>query len=148
MNRRSTGDLTQALMDTADLNEYLSENDALLLHDGVAELLNDLCMRKRLAKASLAREAGMSEVYLHQIISGRRRPSRDRVLCLCVAMGATLDEAQALLRQCGCAALYPKDRRDAIILYCLNRRKTLAETQELLQSMELTILGGDNGYGG
>ena len=44
--------------------------------------------------------------------------------------------------------LYPKLRRDAIILYCLNRRKTLAETQELLQSMELTILGGDNGYGG
>lgn len=132
MNRRSTGDLTQALMDTADLNEYLSENDALLLHDGVAELLNDLCMRKRLAKASLAREAGMSEVYLHQIISGRRRPSRDRVLCLCVAMGATLDEAQALLRQCGCAALYPKDRRDAIILYGLLHRQSLDQVNDLL----------------
>lgn len=132
MNRRSTGDLTQALMDTADLNEYLSENDALLLHDGVAELLNELCLRKRLSKASLARAAGMSEVYLHQIISGRRSPSRDRVLCLCVAMEATLDEAQALLRQCGYAALYSKGRRDAIILYGLLHRQSLDQVNDLL----------------
>ena len=76
MNKKNTGDLTQALMASADLNKYLSENDAILLHDGVAELLNELCLRKRLSKASLARAAGMSEVYLHQIISGRRSPSR------------------------------------------------------------------------
>lgn len=38
-------------------------------------------------KAALARKAGMSEVYLHQVFSGRRKPSRDRLLCLCVGLG-------------------------------------------------------------
>ena len=140
MNRRSTGDLTQALMDTADLNEYLSENDALLLHDGVAELLNDLCMRKRLAKASLAREAGMSEVYLHQVFSGRRNPSRDRLLCLCIGLEATLEETQCLLKQSAYAQLYPKSKRDAIITYgILHHMELHAINDKLFAENEKTL---------
>lgn len=38
-------------------------------------------------------------------------------LCLCFGLSATLEETQELLKQCGFAQLYPKDRRDAIILY-------------------------------
>lgn len=70
------------------------------------------------------------------------------MLQLAFGLGVGVEETQRLLRLADRSPLYPKLRRDAIILYCLNRRKTLAETQELLQSMELTILGGDNGYGG
>ena len=41
------------------------------------------------------------------------------MLCLCFGLGATLDEAQELLRSCGYAELYPRVRRDAIITYGL-----------------------------
>ena len=51
----------------------------------------------------------MSEVYLHQVFSGRRRPSRDRLVCICIGLKATLDEAQELLKQAGYAQLYPKN---------------------------------------
>ena len=32
----------------------------------------------------------MSEIYLHQIFAGRRTPSRNRLLCLCYGLGATV----------------------------------------------------------
>ncbi len=40
----------------------------------------------------------MSEIYLHQIFAGRRNPSRNRLLCLCYGLEATVDETQELLK--------------------------------------------------
>ena len=67
----------------------------------------------------------MSEIYLHQIFAGRRTPSRNRLLCLCYGLGATIEETQELLRLCGIAELYPKRNRDAIIYYGLLHRLDL-----------------------
>lgn len=57
----------------------------------------------------------MSEVYLHQVFGGRRKPSRDRLLCLCIGLEATLEETQRILLQASYAQLYPKNKRDSII---------------------------------
>jgi len=46
-------------------------------------------------------------------------PSRNRLLCLCYGLEATVDETQELLKLCGMAQLYPKLKRDAIIYYGL-----------------------------
>ena len=67
----------------------------------------------------------MSEIYLHQIFAGRRTPSRNRLLCLCYGLGATIEETQELLRLCGIAELYPKRKRDALIYYGLLHRLDL-----------------------
>lgn len=78
--------------------------------------LTRLYETKDLTKAELARRSGISEVYLHQVFAGRRNPSRDRLLCICVGLGITLDETQRMLTQGGYAQLYPRTRRDAIIM--------------------------------
>ena len=44
-----------------------------------------------------------------------RTASRDRLLCLCIGMGATLEETQRILKQATYAQIYPKIKRDAII---------------------------------
>ena len=84
------------------------------------------------SKAELARRAGMSTVYLYQILSGRRRPSRDKLICLCFGLGCSLDTAQELLKKNGFLGLYPKNRRDAIILYSLSKGISLQETNDKL----------------
>ena len=73
----------------------------------------------------LAKQAGMSEIYLHQIFAGRRTPSRNRLLCLCYGLEASIEETQELLRLCGIAELYPRRKRDAIIYYGLLHRLDL-----------------------
>ena len=119
MDKKNTDGLRQKLMDSTDLSQFLSRNQEQFVDKSVAELLNHLFEKKNISKAVLAKQAGMSEIYLHQIFAGRRTPSRNRLLCLCYGLEASIEETQELLRLCGMAELYPKLKRDAIIYYGL-----------------------------
>ena len=119
MDKKNTDGLQQELMDSTDLSQFLSRNQEQYVDKSVAELLNHLFEKKNISKATLAKQAGMSEIYLHQIFAGRRTPSRNRLLCLCYGLEANIEETQELLRLCGMAELYPKLKRDAIIYYGL-----------------------------
>ena len=119
MDKKNTDGLQQELMDSTDLSQFLSRNQEQFVDKSVAELLNHLFEKKNISKATLAKQAGMSEIYLHQIFAGRRTPSRNRLLCLCYGLEASIEETQELLRLCGMAELYPKLKRDAIIYYGL-----------------------------
>lgn len=132
MKKKTTDDLRQELMDQPSIETYLSENQSCFTEMGILDLLESLRERCGLPKAEIARRSGMSEVYLHQVFSGRRNPSRDRLLALCVGMGASLEEANQLLRQAAYAQLYPRLRRDAIISHGLAHRRSLVEINEAL----------------
>ena len=84
----------------------------------------------------MARRSGISEVYLHQVFSGRRKPSRDRLLCICIGMGGTLEETQRLLTQASYAQLYPRTKRDAIISYGLVHQLPLDAVNDTLFAEE------------
>lgn len=132
MERKTTDDLRQELMDQPSIETYLSDNRSCFMEQGILDLLESLRERCGLPKAEIARRSGMSEVYLHQVFSGRRNPSRDRLMALCVGMGASLEEANQLLRQAAYAQLYPRLRRDAIISHGLAHRHSLVEINEAL----------------
>jgi transcriptional regulator with XRE-family HTH domain len=129
---KTTGDLREELMTQADIDTYIKENKAYFFTKSTATLLTELYEEKSLTKAALARKAGMSEVYLHQVFSGRRKPSRDRLLCLCIGLGATLEETQRLLKQAGYAQIYPKVKRDAIISHGIVHHAELSEINDKL----------------
>lgn len=141
MEEKTTGDLSQGLMNHGDIDSYLKDNQPFFTDLSVTELLVALYEKKTVAKAALARKAGMSEVYLHQVFSGRRNPSRDRLLCLCIGLGATLEEIQRLLRQATYAQLYPKIKREAIISYGIVHQLPLSEINDkLFAENEKTLL--------
>ena len=132
MREKSTGDLRQELMNQADLDKYIKDNEELFVDDDIAAMLTEFYQKKGLTKAELARRAGMSEVYLHQVFSGRRRPSRDRLLCICIGLGAALEETQTLLKRASYAQLYPRIRREAIICHGIIYGTPLAEINDTL----------------
>ena len=134
MERKSTNDLQNELMTAADLDRFLSENREAFVQEELPELLQELLLRSGLSKAVLAKRSGMSEVYLHQIFSGMRNPSRNRVICLCFGLSASVSEAQELLRRSGNAQLYSRNRRDAIILYALCNGQPLEQLNDRLFS--------------
>lgn len=141
MKPKSTGDLYQELMSDGNIDSYLKDNTPFFTNKSITDLLSALFERKSVTKANLARKAGMSEVYLHQVFSGRRRPSRDRLLCLCIGLDATLDETQNLLKQTVYAQLYPKRKRDAIIIYGIVHNKDLNQINDkLFAENEKTLL--------
>lgn len=129
---KNTDDLRQELMESPDLDQFLTDNQEDFDGGRIGEMLNTLFQKHRISKAALARLSGMSEVYLHQVFAGRRNPSRSRLLCLCFGLDATVEETQMLLKHCGHAQLYPKNRRDAIILYGLANNMDLFDVNDKL----------------
>ena len=140
MNEKSTDTLQQELMSTNNLDRFLTENDASFRDVPLQEAIQRIFDEKGMSKAQLAKQSGISEVYLHQLFSGRRFPSRSRLLCLCFGLGATVDEAQSLLQQARHAPLYSRDRRDAIIIFALSHHMTLFEANDKLFTENLDTL--------
>ena len=132
MERKITDDLQKELMGSNSLIEFLSANSDEFNSGGVQRLLTRLFEKRGITKSALAKQSGMSEIYVHQIFAGRRNPSRSRLICLCFGLGATLDETQELLRLAGLAPLYPRIRRDAIIIYGLVNGVGLHELNDKL----------------
>ncbi len=132
MQQKSTTNLQQELMDNPKLDSFLTDNETCFNQETAAQTLTRLFEQKALSKAALAKQAYMSEIYLHQIFAGRRNPSRNRLLCLCYGLDATLEETQELLKLCGHAQLYPKIRRDAIILYGIVHHEKLPRINDRL----------------
>ena len=132
MKEKSTDDLSQELMSQPNLDQYITENETYFADVDISTFLTKLYEKCGLSKAELARRAGMSEVYLHQVFSGRRRPSRDRLLCLCIGMDSTLEDVDLLLKGMGYAPVYPRLKRDAIIGHGLLHRTPLAEINDKL----------------
>lgn len=119
MKKKDTNDLQQELMSSPNLDSFLTDNHDSFNNEGVPEILSRLFQEKNISKATLAKQSGMSEIYLHQIFAGKRNPSRNRLISLCYGLGASLEESQELLKLCGLAQLYPRVRRDAILIYGL-----------------------------
>ena len=117
-----------------NLDRFLSENNENFRDTPLQLTL------QRLYKAALAKQSGISEVYLHQLFSGCRFPSRNRLLCVCFGLGASVEDAQDLLRQARHAPLYTRDRRDAIILYGLSHSMTLFQINDKLFTEKLDTL--------
>ena len=140
MNEKNTDTLQQELMRTNNLDRFLTENDASFRDVPLQESIQRIFDEKGMSKAQLAKQSGISEVYLHQLFSGRRFPSRSRLLCLCFGLGATVDEAQSLLQQARHAPLYSRDRRDAIIIFALSHHMTLFEVNDKLFTENLDTL--------
>ena len=132
MEKKSTGDLNQELMNQPNLDAYIHANQEFFLESNITNLLSQLHDQKAISKAELARRAGISEVYIHQVFSGRRRPSRDRLVCICIGLQATLEETQELLKRAGYAQLYPKNKREAIIAHGIVHGTALGEINDKL----------------
>lgn len=132
MEYKDTDALQQELMSANNLDRFLSENDESFRSESAQDILKRLFDARNITKAALAKQSGMSEVYLHQVFSGRRNPSRNRMLCLCFGLGATLEETQNLLVHCRLAPLYARDKRDAIIIFGLTHDMTLFQTNDTL----------------
>ena len=134
MEQKNTDGLQQELMTSPDLDAFLENNEGHFSTESASALLDCLLEKKGISKAALAKQSAMSEIYLYQILAGRRNPSRNRLLCLCFGLGASLDETQELLKRCGHSQLYPRIRRDAIIIYGLVHDMGLFEVNDKLFS--------------
>ncbi len=106
----------------------------------LASYLTRLLEEKGLKRSEVVRAAGLDATFGYQIFKGQRKASRNKVLQLVFALACTLREANRVLKAAGHNELYCKDRRDAIIIFCLTHGLDLRATdEELFRFGEATI---------
>ena len=98
------------------------------LPDYLQQLLDERGMKR----PEVVRQAGINPTFGYQIFVGQRNPSRNKLLQLAFAMKLSLRETNRLLQAGGCNELYCKNRRDAIIIFCITHGETLQTADEQL----------------
>lgn len=133
MIKKPTNDLMNELGNSKSIKSYLNENKDYLIDKNIAQILTDVLDQMNLKKSDVIQKAEISEVYGYQLFSGvKTNPSRDKILCICIAMGLTLEEIQNLLKLTGFAPLYPKSKRDSIIIFGINSSMSVFEINNSL----------------
>lgn len=119
-----------------------------LLEEGVVpqppplhEYLRQLCQSRGETAERVIERAGIDRAVGDQLFSGRRKPSRDRVIQLAFGLGLDMEETQQLLKTARHTFLYSRIKRDAAIIYCLSRNMEIAEAQNVLAGLNLPALG-------
>ena len=142
MNEKVTTDaLLKRLFKANDLEEFLKENEGEMQTADFCSVLAELTEEHGLTPARVIERSLIDRTYGYQLYSGKRKPSREKVLQLSIGLRLNMDETQTLLRAAGHSALYPRIRRDAVILYGIRKKMDVLEIQEYLQSFGLTLLG-------
>lgn len=136
----TTDELLARLFKSTNLMDFLGDGvipQPPLFH----EYLRQLCRDRGEIAERVIKRAGIDRTYGHQLFSGRRKPSRDKVIQLAFGFGLGVEGTQRLLKVARKPSLYPKLKRDAVVIYCLAQDMGIAEAQNVLADFELTALG-------
>ena len=130
---RLTEDLLARLLKAKRPEDYLDQGETL--DRTLADYLNELLEARKLSRGKLAKIAGMNASYVYDIFSGAKKPRRDNALMLAFALGCSLRQTQRILRLAGVDELWPKVRRDAVIIWCIDRGYTREECDDELYGL-------------
>ncbi len=106
----------------------------------LSEYLEYLLDEKNMKRSDVVHAAGLNETFGYQIFKGQRGASRNKVLQIAFAMHLDLRETDRLLQVAGLNELYCKNRRDAIIIFAVDKGYSLQRVnEELYRLQEETI---------
>lgn len=132
MKTKSTDELFDTLLKADHIDTYLKADSGNLIDRSISSLLTTILEKKGLVKSDVIHKTEMSEVMGYQIFSGVRKPSRDSLISICIAMQLTLDEAQEVLKHAGFGQLYPRNVRDSILIHGIHKKQTVPQINEVL----------------
>lgn len=132
MIKKPTDELMKDLLNSNNIEKYLKENEPYIIDLSIADFLNEYVKAKKLVKTQILKDAEMNEIYGYQIFSGSRKPSRDKLISICVGMGMSVDETQSAMKIAGFAPLYPKVKRDSIIIHGISQGYKVRDINNLL----------------
>ena len=138
----STDELLKLLFKERSLEQFLLRNESAYLNADFSDYLSNWCKSHQEIPEQLIRRANLEKSFGHQLFSGKRKPSRDTVIQLAFAMQASVAQAQEMLKVARKSVLYPRIKRDTVIIYCLHNRVSLLDTEIILENLGLPILGG------
>ena len=81
-------------------------------------------------------KSGLTGTYAYQIFAGKKNAGRDKLIQLAFGFPLSLEETQHLLRFGGYSELYVKKKREAFVMYALEKKYDIYQVNELLYQNE------------
>ena len=141
-NEANTDELMKILKDadnTQILESYLTDINGI--KTDFKTVINNILLERDISIADLQRKSCVARTYIYQIMDGTRNPGRDKAISIALALELSVDDANRLLKLSNNSILYPKNRRDAIVIYCLNNKMSVSECSRLLAKFNEAELG-------
>ena len=133
--KKTTEELLETLKKENSINLYFNNNTEEFIKSSLSEYLNKLLYEKDINKTKAIEKSNLNNIYAYEIFSGKKKPSRNKLLQLIFGMELDLESSQKLLRLAGLSPLYPRNKRDSIIIFSINNSLSLLECEELLEKM-------------
>lgn len=137
---KSTEELLNEIKSTNEIQKFIDSNSGEFTSEPLHKLLCEMIKNKGLKKSDVVKRSGLNRVYAYQILQGRRLPSRDKLIALCFGLRITLDETNDVLKSAGFAKLYARSKRDSLIIFAINSKKSIFVVNELLFDNGFEIL--------
>ncbi|MCH5344001.1 MAG: helix-turn-helix transcriptional regulator [Acetatifactor sp.] len=128
----TTATVGQDLKNAASFGDFLVKNEDNMLTQTLSEHLTTLLKQKKLKRADVVRNSDLDKAYVYQIFSGKKNPSRDKLIAIAFGMHLNEEDTQRMLKLAGHSELYPRIGRDALILFAIQRGMSIWETDEAL----------------
>lgn len=136
---RSLSKKLQNIKDDFEAEQFInSHSETVTLHS----FINRLMAENDLTIPELIDRSGISRNYIYNILSGERsNPGRDKVIAICIGLGATYSQINKALELVKLSPLYPRDERDARIAIAVNQGvKSVTDVNLMLEKHELDPL--------
>ncbi len=139
---KSTDELMEILKSEPDIEHYIEENTEEIICGDFRDYISELLQEKKLTVAKVSRRGQMSDSYLYKLGQGvKENPSRNKVIQICFGFALDANESNKLMSIAGVGRLYPRVRRDSIILFCLENHIDILECDKMLEDAgDKTIL--------
>lgn len=98
----------------------------------ISAYLNDLLNKHGFQAKDIIIRLNMERSYTYQILNGRRQPTRNFLIRIAFLCQLSVNETQKLLSAASRPILYPRNRFDAAVLYCLQHQLNEEDLNKLL----------------
>ena len=139
--QKTTEVLINELKSTGNVDKFINDKIEELNELSLSAYLRELLEKYGVDKSEVFRRAGMSDnTYGYELFrNDEKKASRDKLIRICIGFPLTIEETQKVLRHGKVRPLYPRDQRDAYILFALNKGFTLEELNDLLYEHKLEL---------
>jgi len=132
--RKTTDELINELKSAKSIDVFVLKNQEEMSNMSLAECLQELLAKYQLDKSDVFRRAQMTDTnYGYELFrNDTKKPSRDKLIRICMGFPLTIEETQKVLRCGKVRPLYPRDKRDAYVMFALKNGQCIDCLNDIL----------------
>ena len=137
----TTNKILNELNSDKPLSKIFEENKSAYSDMSIGDYIDVEIKKRRMTKAKVIKDSGINKRFFYDIIKNKKTPSRRYIIRIFLALKIELKDVQWYLKAANYPQLYARDKRDCVIIYCINNKLSVPECNEMLNKIGLENLG-------